>query len=273
MATENPNTPEAWGAASRGYATIAPTFMERYADAIVERLDLDASHSVLEVAAGTGALTLSLAARAGSVLATDFAPQMLEVLRERLDASGHDNVTLAVMDGQALTVDDGSFDRAASSFGLMLFPERARGFSELRRALRPGGRVTVSGWAGPEKLEVFAIFMGAMQRAFPDLPPPSSPPPLFSLADTDQFAAELEAAGFADVAVDEVERVLVLDGADALWSMLTVGAPPVQVMFDRIGHAGRDRLKASLYEAVEARWGDGPIRLANTATVGHGTAA
>ncbi len=86
-------------------------------------------------------------------------------------------------------------------------------------------------------------------------------------------AAELEAAGFADVAVDEVERVLVLDGADALWSMLTVGAPPVQVMFDRIGHAGRDRLKASLYEAVEARWGDGPIRLANTATVGHGTAA
>jgi len=101
---------------------------------------------------------------------------MIEVLRERMEAVGATNVRFAVMDGQALELEDASFDAAASSFALMLFPDRARGLSELRRVLRPGGRAVVSGWAVPDKFEVFGLLLGAISAAFPDMPPPPALP-------------------------------------------------------------------------------------------------
>ncbi len=266
-----PDTPENWDAASRGYAKrVAPVLMQAYADEFVKRLDVDARTEALEVGAGSGALTETLSRRVKSLLATDFAPKMVEILRERMQAVGATNVTCEVMDGQALALEDASFDRAACSFALMLFPDRAKGFSELRRVLRPGGRAVVSGWAGPDKFEVFGIFLEAMRAAFPDMPPPPVPPPVFGLSDPADFRAQMEAGGFNDVEVEFVSRDLQVANFDDMWAMLTVGAPPVQVLFDRIGPAGRDRLRDVLGGIVKQRFGSGSIQLTNAATVGRG---
>ena len=267
------DTPENWDAASRGYADkVAPFIMQAFADEIVDRLDVDATTEALEVGAGSGALTETLAGRVKSLLATDFSPKMIDVLRERMKAAGATNVTCEVMDGQDLALGDSTFDRAACSFALMLFPDRAKGFSELRRVLRPGGTAVVSGWAAPDKFEVFGIFLEAMRLAFPDMPPPPSPPPVLSLADPTGFKIEMEAAGFANVEVSFVSRDLELAKFDQIWAMLTVGAPPVRLLFDRIGSAGQDHLRDVLAEIVEKRFGSGTIRLTNAATVGRGTA-
>lgn len=122
--------------------------MRPFAERIVERLDLSGEATVIEVAAGSGALTELLAARAKSVLATDFAPQMIDVLRERMQIVGATNVQCEVMSGEALGVPDSSFHAAGCSFGLMFFPERQKGFDELCRVTRSGGRVAATGWAG-----------------------------------------------------------------------------------------------------------------------------
>jgi len=266
-----PDTPENWDAASRGYAEkVAPVMMRAYADELVERLDVDANTEALEVGAGSGALAEALSGRVKSLLATDFSPKMVEVLRERMQAVGAANVTCEVMDGQALELEDASFDRAACSFALMLFPDRAKGFSELHRVLRPGGRAVVSGWAGPDKFEAFGLFLEAMRNALPDIPPPPAPPPVFSLANPADFKAQMEAGGFNDVEVEFVSRDLEVAGFEDLWAMLTVGAPPVQVLLDRIGPDGRDRLRDVLGRIVEQRFGSGAIRLTNAATVGVG---
>ncbi len=246
----NPHTPENWGAASREYAELAPRMMQPFATELLARLEVGADMEAVEVAAGTGALTLELAQRAKHVLATDFAPGMIEVLRERAVAAGCDNVTCEVMDGMALDIEDARYDRGASSFGMMLFPDRAKGFAELRRVLRPGGRAAVSGWAGPAEFESFAIFLGALKAAFPDLPPPPAPPAVFSLADPASFVAELETAGFANVRVDKVATDLELTGFDELWTMLSSGAPPVKIFFDRIGDEGIARLRDALAKIV-----------------------
>ena len=267
-----PDTPENWDAASRGYAEkVAPALMRAYADELVERLVVNGSTEALEVGAGSGALTETLSRRVKSLLATDFAPKMIEILRERMGAVGATNVTCEVMDGQALVLEDASFDRAACSFAMMLFPDRAKGFSELRRVLRPGGRAVVSGWAGPDKFEAFGLFLEAMRAAFPDMPPPPAPPPVFSLADPADFRAQMEAGGFNDVEVEFVCRDLEVAHFDDLWAMLTAGAPPVQVLLDRIGPSGQNRLRDVLGGIVERRFGSGSIRLTNAATVGRGT--
>ena len=132
------DTPENWDAAGPAYSErIGPVMMEAYAAEFTERLGADANMEALEVAAGAGALTATLARRVKTLHATDFSPKMIEIPRERMTALGITNVKCDVMDGQALEFKDDSFDCAACCFGLMLFPDRARGFSELSRVLRP----------------------------------------------------------------------------------------------------------------------------------------
>ena len=267
------DTPENWGAASRGYATeIAPILMNAFAEPLVERLSIDRNAEVLEVGAGSGALTEFLFPRVRSLLATDFAPQMIDVLRERLAARGATNVRCAVMDGQALELEDSSFDAAACSFALMLFPNRRRGFSELCRVVRPDGRVAISCWAGPDKFELFGLFLEALQAAFPDMPAPPSPPPVFSLCDPADFKSQMEAGGFRNVEVDFVARELEVPGVEKLWSMVTTGAPPIKLLLDRVGPSGIERLRDKLHEIVDKRFGGGPINMVNVATLGSGVA-
>jgi SAM-dependent methyltransferase len=266
------DTPESWGAASQGYAEdVAPFMMRPFAEDILERLRLNVEAAVLEVAAGSGALTQLLAGRAKSVLATDFAPQMIDVLRERMQALSVANVQCAVMSGESLEVSDSSYDAAACSFGLMFFPDRQRGFDELYRVTRPGGRVAATGWAGPDKFEAFGLFLAAVNAAFPDLPPPPAPPPVFGLADPTVFKSHMEAAGFRDVKVEHIAHDLEIPDLERTWSMMTAGAPPVQALFDQVGPAGKERIRDHLREIVDQRFGRGPISVRNVATLGSGT--
>ena len=261
------NTPEQWDIASEGYAAhVAPLLMESFASEFVDRLGVDENTEALEVAAGSGALTETLAKRVKSLLATDFSPGMVDILRKKLIANN--KVQVEIMDGQCLSLNDASFDRAACCFGLMLFPDRAKGFSELRRVLRPGGRVMVSGWAGPDRFEGFRLFLQALKAAFPDLPPPPAPLPVFSLSDPLEFKKEMEYAGFIDVEVEFVSRELVFESLDELWSLLTVGAPPVKVLMDQIGVDGEKKLRDALAIVIESEYGRDPIKTINTATVG-----
>ncbi len=266
------NTPENWSAASPGYAEkVAPYMMEKYAEEFVNRLDVEANHEALEVACGSGALTTELAKRAKSVLATDFSEKMLEFAKKSVDNAGLSNVSFQVMDGMDLQIDDNSIDRAACSFGLMLFPDRHKGFTELSRILCPGGKAMVSGWAGPDKFEGFGTFLRAIRRAFPDFPKPDSPPPVFSLADLNSFKLQMEAAGFKDVSTDYVTRGLRIESFDELWAMLTAGAPPVEMLFQKLGSDGVDKVRDAMVEIVDEKFGNRTMTFTNVATVGVGT--
>jgi SAM-dependent methyltransferase len=154
-----------------------------------------------------------------------------------------------------------------------LFPDRHQGFLELNRILRPGGRAVVSGWAGPDRFEAFGLFMEAFQNAYPDFPKPKTSPPVLSLADPDNFKTQMEEGGFKEVEVSFVTREMHLDNFSSVWAMLTVGAPPIKMIFDKVGGDGINRIHDSLAHIIEKRYGSGPISLSNAATIGSGLAA
>ncbi len=268
----NLNSPDNWDLAAEGYANyVAPFLMESYSEEFVDRLRVAENASVLEVAAGSGALTVTLAKHVKSVLATDFSPKMVAILRNRLNEIGITNVEVEEMDGQALTLEDASFDGAACNFGLMLFTNREKGFSELRRVLRPGGRAVITGWAGPDKNEALGFFTMAVQKTYPEMPPPPTPPPVFSLANPSDFKTQMEQAGFQDVEVDFATRKLEVKNFDEFWRMLTVGAPPIRELFAKVGQDGISKLRDTLAKILEERFGSGSITTTNTATIGTGT--
>jgi demethylmenaquinone methyltransferase/2-methoxy-6-polyprenyl-1,4-benzoquinol methylase len=113
---------------------------------------LKRTSEVLDLAAGTGDLTLALARYGGpaSVLSTDFVPEMLEV--GKVKAAGYEGDTaidFAVVDAQDLPFDDASFDVVTVAFGVRNLPDRAANFREVHRVLRPGGRYVVLEFSRP----------------------------------------------------------------------------------------------------------------------------
>jgi ubiquinone/menaquinone biosynthesis C-methylase UbiE len=95
----------------------------------------------LDVAVGSGTLSIPAARLGAQVLATDISPVMVERLRARADKEGLPNLETCVMDGQALELEEGSFDISGSQHGVSLFPDMPRGLRELVRVTKPEGRV------------------------------------------------------------------------------------------------------------------------------------
>jgi ubiquinone/menaquinone biosynthesis C-methylase UbiE len=119
--------PESWTGGAAAYDAEFARFTGLYAEDALRLAGVGPGTRVLDVAAGSGALSLRAARLGAEVLATDFAPGMVEVVRARFAEEGHDSCSAAVMDGQALELADDSFDAALSMFGVIFFPDIARG--------------------------------------------------------------------------------------------------------------------------------------------------
>lgn len=96
---------------------------------------------VLEVAAGTGLVTPSLAARAGEVVSTDYSEPMVARLAARVREQGLSNVRCEVADIYALRWEAGRFDAVVAANVLHLLPDLEGALASLRRVLRPGGKL------------------------------------------------------------------------------------------------------------------------------------
>ena len=114
----------------------------RWRRRLVTRSGLRPGGSALDVASGTGKVAFDLWRRTqpgGRVQGVDLSPGMTAVARERY--AGHDGLDYAVGDALSLPTADASFDAATIAFGMRNLPDYRRGFAEMARSVRPGGRV------------------------------------------------------------------------------------------------------------------------------------
>ncbi|WP_441286671.1 class I SAM-dependent methyltransferase [Sorangium sp. KYC3313] len=223
---------------------------------------------LLDVAAGTGALTLAAAEAGARVLATDISRGMAARLRERLQPFAGSEAR--VMDGQALEVEDATFDVSCSVFGVMMFPDWRRGMAELVRATRPGGRIIVATWSSPEGAGPGPLFVEAYRRTFPDAPIHPPPQGMTVLCSPEGLKAEMLGAGCGEVAVHAVDGAWGGASVDQLMADLDeiLRFMPLYVALDGDGRA---RLRGPLRAVIEpfAEPG-GAVRVPVTANIAIG---
>ncbi len=168
---------DAWDTIAAGYDEFTTPKNMLLAEEALRRVGLRPGMRFLDVAAGSGALSIPAARFGAQVLATDIAPAMVERLNARARAEGLSNLEARLMDGHALELEDDTFDISGSQFGVMLFPDLPRGLSELAHVTKPGGHVLMVAFGPPTNAEFLTFFMGAMQAVVPDFTGlPTDPP-------------------------------------------------------------------------------------------------
>jgi ubiquinone/menaquinone biosynthesis C-methylase UbiE len=268
-------TRAAWDSIAAGYdRTNTPTQMWLGNEGL-RRAGLRSGMRFLDVAAGSGALSIPAARLGAQVLSTDMSPVMLEHLDTRAREEGL-SIETCIMDGHALEMEDETFDAAGSQFGVMLFPDMPRGISEMTRVVKPGGPVLMNVYGDPHKIEFFGFFVGAIQTVVPGFEgPPMDPLPLpFQLQDPERLRQEFAKAGLKDIQVETITETTRFESGEHFWDWLVHSNPIVGMILgeldltkDQIGVVKKDLER----QIRERAGGNGPASLTNPINIGVGT--
>jgi ubiquinone/menaquinone biosynthesis C-methylase UbiE len=247
-----PDTKETWRQAAAAWNRWSPAIqgsLRHATDTMLDMARLRPGDRVLDLAAGTGLQSMQIAERVGLngyVLATDIVPEMVEFALRNIRSAGHGNIQTRVMDAQNLDVEPDSFDVVVCRHGLMLFDDPLKSLRAMRRALKPGGRVTVLVFTGPERNGFLALPASIIRQRLNLAPPPPGQPGLFTLGAPGVLAALLREAGFADVEEAVVETPFRVDSVADYVTFLQEAAGPLKAML-----AGRDeKTRADVWRDV-----------------------
>ncbi len=155
---------ETYDSIAEAYDGILGRYNSRFAADMVDLLYPQKCESALDVAGGSGAAGLKLAERigpGGSVVISDLAPEMVRLARQNAIARKLGNVVALVMDAEQLEFPGNSFDIVSCCFGAMSFPHLPRAVSEMKRVLKPGGRIGFAVWSVPERCPLYSEPMTA----------------------------------------------------------------------------------------------------------------
>lgn len=204
---------------------------------------------VLDLACGTGLVAFG-AARAvgpgGRVVGTDLSGQMIDSARRRGEALQLSNVDFARMDAEALDLPDASFDVALCAFGLMYMPNPEQALREMRRVLRPGGRLGLAVWGERSQCGWSALF------PIVDAEIASEVCPLFfRLGQQDTLSQLCADAKFEAIKQRRIAATLTYAHGDEACDAAFIGGP-VALAWSRFSAEARARVRARYLQAIEA---------------------
>jgi ubiquinone/menaquinone biosynthesis C-methylase UbiE len=181
---------------------FGPVLSSPWAARLIDTASLNPGDQVLDVACGSGAVATAAWKQVGpegAVTGLDRNPGMLAVARRK-------QPDLGWTEGRAedLPFGDEAFDAVLCQFGLMFFENRAQALGEMRRVLRPGGRVAIAVWDRLERTPAYTALIDVLER---HLGVETARPirDAFGLGDPGLISSLLEQAGFASVEVRSVD--------------------------------------------------------------------
>lgn len=199
MTTDTASAGQVSSAAAEIYdAFFVPALFGAWAGPLCDAADIPAGATVLDIACGTGATTREAARRAGSsgrVIGLDRNDGMLAVAQRRPG-----DIEWVTGMAETLPFESGSFDIVLCQFGLMFFDDRARALSEMRRVLRPGGRLALSVWDKTGNSPGYDGMIALIEAMF-GTPAADALRAPFVLGETEAFRQALATGGLGDAQV------------------------------------------------------------------------
>ena len=274
---------QTWDAVSAGWEASMELF-ERYAAAVTGRLlslgGVRPGQAVLDIGTGLGEPAVSAVRRVrpgGRVLGIDLSPAMIDAARRR--AAGVPGVAYAVADfeaggrqraqrsgarGQAASrghsrLPAGPFDVALSRWSLMFAIDQVAAFRAITRLLVPGGVLAAAVWGPPAAAPVMAFSYAVLSQRLQLPPPPPGTPGPFSMADPDQLAAALTAAGFIEVTIEPTVVPFRFASAEQYVRFSRAVTPPalLDLIRERTGDADDPASWRAVRDSARERFADG----------------
>jgi SAM-dependent methyltransferase len=254
----SPNTAqiEFWNsAASRAWADQYERMDRAVADLTKVLLDMAAAQPgehVLDIGCGSGSTVLELAARVGPgghVLGADISNQSVARARQRIADAGSRHAEVIVADVSSHAFAPNTFDLVFSRFGVMFFSDPQAAFANVRRAMKPGGRLALAVFRATSEGLWPNGPLEAVRHLLPPIPMPGPEEPgPFSWADPTRVHRILEGAGFREVSLTPVDPVIQLAGdgreAEAADFVLVLG--PLTRVLPALSAAQRGTVRAAL---------------------------
>jgi SAM-dependent methyltransferase len=198
-----------WNAAAGETWTELSDLLDRQLEGVgltaMAALAPEPGERILDIGCGCGRTSLELAGRVGpngAVTGADISRPMLAEARRRAQAAGLSQASFREGDVQTEAFPPRAYDAAFSRFGVMFFDDPPAAFANIRKALKPGGRLAFVCWRSlPENPWMLAPMGAALKHLPAPAPPEPGAPGPFAFADEARVRGILETAGFADVVV------------------------------------------------------------------------
>jgi SAM-dependent methyltransferase len=247
---------ETWGKMAPGWEDRRQWLMGitgRVNDWLVEKADPQPGGTILDIAAGPGDLGFQVAERVGeegSVISTDFAPEMVELARRLGEDRGLTNVEHRVLDAERMDLSDDSVDGVVCRWGYMLMADPAAALKETRRVLRGGGPLAFAVWATPERNPWAALpGMTLVQRGH--MPPPEpGAPGMFAMGEPGRIRDLVTGAGFGEPEIEEITFEFRYADSDDLWDALIRLAGPLARAVNALSEEERQETRAAVMQSV-----------------------
>ncbi len=243
---------------------------------MIEHANLQPGQRVLELAAGpgdTGFLAAELIEPGGTLVSSDASDAMLELARRRAQTFGVRNVEFANLQLEWIDLPAAGVDAALCRWGVMLCVDPPAAVKEIRRILRPGGRVALAVWDLPERNPWATIPSRTLIELGHSTPPDPSAPSMFALSEPGRLEALFEEAGFAEIEVDAVELDRTYEGVGALLEETHDLSMMFADVYDGLDDGGRREVAKTMASLAEPYMqADGALLLPGRSRVGAATA-
>ena len=188
---------------------------------MIDAIDPQPGDTILELAAGTGdtgLLAAELVEPGGELISSDFSPEMLMTAQRRARELGVENVRFKQIDAEtSIDVEAASLDGVLCRWGYMLMADPGSALRETRRVLKPGRRVALAAWTGPDSNLWSVLPNRAMAERGLGEPHDPDLPHQFSWAGEGLIAEQLEAAGFTEHHVEALDFTMDYPSAAGWW--------------------------------------------------------